>query len=149
MRQRGGLPPRTPLKVSVDILQNRQLENDRPFRHLIKHPRLICLFYHCKFSTFLIAAKSYIFNRQVVICMENPRRFSGLEVKLPLDEWREVVIRGAAGSTPVDVYLMLYYKLNIVILSNENGKIVRREEPTREYGDPRYDDDMDPSKLVY
>ena len=81
--------------------------------------------------------------------MENPRRFSGGEIKLPLSEWREAVKGGVADGTPVDVYLMLYDKLNIVVLSVEKGKIVRREEPTREYGDPRYDDDMDPSKLVY
>ena len=64
--------------------------------------------------------------------MQNPRRFSGGEIKLPLNEWKEVVIRGVADGTPVDVYLMLYDKLNIVVLSVENGKIVRREEPTRE-----------------
>lgn len=72
--------------------------------------------------------------------MENPRRFSGGEVTLPLNEWREAVIRGVADDIPVDVFLVLYDKLNIVILSLEEGKIVRREEPTREYGDPRYDD---------
>ncbi len=82
--------------------------------------------------------------------MENPRRFSGGEVKLPLSEWREAVIRGVADGTPVDVFLMLYDKLNIVVLSVENGKIVRREEPTVEYGDPRYNDPFyDPLQMVF
>ncbi|MDA8054781.1 MAG: hypothetical protein M0Z77_03900 [Thermoplasmatales archaeon] len=82
--------------------------------------------------------------------MQNPRRFSGGEVKLPLSEWREAVIRGVAGNTPVDVYLMLYDKLNIVVLSVDNGKMVRREEPTREYGDPRYDDPFyDPLEMMF
>ena len=82
--------------------------------------------------------------------MQNPRRFSGGEVKLPLSEWREAVIRGVAGNTPVDVYLMLYDKLNIVVLSVDNGKMVRREEPTREYGDPRYDDPFyDPLQMMF
>ncbi len=82
--------------------------------------------------------------------MENPRRFHGGEIKLPLTEWKEVVIRGVADGTPVDVYLMLYDKLNIVVLSIENGKIVRREEPTREYGDPRYDDPFyDPLEMMF
>ena len=72
--------------------------------------------------------------------MENPRRFSGGEVKLPLSEWKEAVIRGVAGSTPVDVFLMFYNTWSIVILSVENGKIVRREEPTEDYDDPMYED---------
>ncbi len=82
--------------------------------------------------------------------MENPRRFSGGEIKLPLSEWKEVVKGGVADGTPVDVYLMLYDKLNIVVLSVEKGKIVRREEPTREYGDPRYDDPFyDPLEMMF
>ena len=72
--------------------------------------------------------------------MESPRRFSGGEIKLPLNEWREVVIRGVKGSTPVDVFLMFYNTWSIVILSVEGGKIVRREEQTEDYGDPRNED---------
>jgi hypothetical protein len=72
--------------------------------------------------------------------MKIPRRFSGLEVKLPLNEWREAVIGGVAGSTPVDVFLMFYNTWSIVILSVEDGKIVRREEPTEENDDPRDED---------
>ena len=84
--------------------------------------------------------ENIIFNPQVVICMESPRRFSGGEVKLPLSEWKEAVIRGAAGSTPVDVFLMFYNTWSIVILSVEDGKIVRREEQTEDYDDPMYED---------
>ena len=72
--------------------------------------------------------------------MQNPRRFHGGEVKLPLTEWKKVVIRGVAGSTPVDVFLMFYNTWSIVILSVENGKIVRREEQTEDYDDPRNED---------
>ena len=69
--------------------------------------------------------------------MENPRRFSGGEIKLPLSEWKEVVKGGVADGTPVDVFLMFYNTWSIVILSVEDGKIVRREEQTEDYGDPR------------
>ena len=72
--------------------------------------------------------------------MESPRRFSGGEVKLPLSEWKKVVIGGVAGSTPVDVFLMFYNTWSIVILSVEDGKIVRREEQTDDYDDPMYED---------
>ncbi|EQB64862.1 MAG: hypothetical protein AMDU3_IPLC00004G0440 [Thermoplasmatales archaeon I-plasma] len=72
--------------------------------------------------------------------MKIPRRFSGLEVKLPLTEWKEAVIGGVAGSTPVDVFLMFYNTWSIVILSVEDGKIVRREEQTEDYDDPRDED---------
>ena len=72
--------------------------------------------------------------------MQNPRRFSGGEVKLPLSEWKEAVIRGVAGSTPVDVFIMFYNTWSIVILSVEDGKIVRREEQTEDYDDPMYED---------
>ena len=72
--------------------------------------------------------------------MESPRRFSGGEAKLPLSEWREAVIRGVSGSTPIDVFLMFYNTWSIVILSVEDGKIVRREEPTEDYDDPRNED---------
>ena len=69
--------------------------------------------------------------------MKNPRRFYGGEIKLPLTEWKEVVIGGVADGTPVDVFLMFYNTWSIVILSVEDGKIVRREEQTEDYGDPR------------
>ena len=72
--------------------------------------------------------------------MENRRRFSGGEAKLPLSEWREAVIRGVSGSTPIDVFLMFYNTWSIVILSVEDGKIVRREEQTEDYDDPRDED---------
>ena len=72
--------------------------------------------------------------------MESPRRFSGGEIKLPLSEWKKVVIGGVAGSTPIDVFLMFYNTWSIVILSVEDGKIVRREEQTEDYDDPRNED---------
>ena len=72
--------------------------------------------------------------------MQNPRRFHGGEIKLPLTEWKEAVVGGVAGSTPVDVFLMFYNTWSIVILSVEDGKIVRREEPTEENDDPRDED---------
>ena len=82
--------------------------------------------------------------------MDDSRRFWREERKLPLREWREAVIGEGTDDTPVFVFVMLYDKENIAILSPEEGEVVRREEPTEQYGDPRLDDPFyDPRQKLF
>jgi hypothetical protein len=71
--------------------------------------------------------------------MEDSRRFWRDERKLPLSKWREVVTLEVADSTPALVVVILNDKESVTIISPENGKVVRREEPTEQYGDPIMD----------
>ena len=82
--------------------------------------------------------------------MDDSRGFWREERKLPLREWRETVIMEGTDGTPVFVLVMLYDKENVAILSPEEGKVVRREEPTEQYGDPRLDDPFyDPRQKLF
>ena len=67
--------------------------------------------------------------------MEDPKRFSGVDTKLPPGRWGEAVMRGVAESTPVHVFIKFFNTWNIAIVGVEDGNIVVKVVPTEDFYD--------------